>query len=80
LQISNGEHTNRTFFKSWAIQRKCSCSSLTDESDLPIYQCIIFQIEPISKIRLGFKSKLSFAKSRYSGARNGEKAEHTRSM
>jgi hypothetical protein len=33
-------------------------------------------LEPISKIRLGFnKSKLSFAKSRESGARNGEKAE-----
>jgi hypothetical protein len=33
-------------------------------------------LEPISKIRLGFRnSKLSFAKSRNSGAWNGEKAE-----
>jgi hypothetical protein len=37
--------------------------------------------EPISKIRLVFRnSKLSFAKSRESGARRGEKAEYIRSM
>ena len=37
-------------------------------------------LEPISKIKLGFKSELSFAKSRELGPRNGEKAEHTRSL
>ncbi len=37
-------------------------------------------IEPISKIRLVFKVQVELCEIPPPGARNGEKAEHTRSM
>jgi hypothetical protein len=36
--------------------------------------------EPISTIRLGFRAQVELCEIPPPGARNGEKAEHTRSM
>ena len=39
-----------------------------------------FILEPISKIRLVFRAQVELCEIPPPGARNGEKAEHTRSM